>query len=376
MIIRLLPFLLLLPLAPWPLSARGPQAPPAAPAAVSQPAPAGATARPLNVILIVADDLYWKIGAYGHAPVRTPHLDRLAARGRRFDAAYNQYPLCNPSRTSLMTGWRPERTRVWGNADPPRPLIGSAVPLQELFAARGYYTARVGKIFHGPFETQFRWDLSEDPPELPAGVVSDDEEFSARIIPTAGDDAGEPDGRTARRAAQVIEQNRERPFFVAVGFLRPHGPWMAPRRYFDMYPPAQVTLPAPPRADLDDVPRVALKRGAEPDIPAGRSREALAAYYACITFMDAQLGVVLDTLDRLSLWDSTVVVFVSDHGIQRGEHGLWRKNVLFEESARVPLIVAAPQVRRPGTAAAGLVELIDVYPTVADLAGVPPPSPL
>lgn len=355
---------------------------PGPPSAVSQPAPPAAVSQPAlvaprkNVVLVVADDLYWKIGAYGHPEVRTPNLERLAARGRRFDAAYNQYPLCNPSRTSLMTGWRPERTHVWGNAEPPRPKLEDAVPLQEHFKAQGYFTARLGKIFHGPFETQFKWDLAEDAPDMPEADIGDDETFAARLIPTDRDDAGEPDGQSARRAAQVIEDNRQRPFFVAVGFLRPHGPWMAPRRYFDMYPPGTMTLPPLVPGDLDDVPRVAWKRGAEPPIPASRRKEALAAYYACVTFMDAQLGVILDTLDRLALWDTTVVVFVSDHGIQRGEHGMWRKNVLFEESAKVPLVVAAPQVRQPGVSTAGLVEMVDVYPTVADLAGLPLSAPV
>jgi uncharacterized sulfatase len=211
---------------------------------------------------------------------------------------------------------------------------------------------------------------------MPEEAVADDEAFEARIIRSDREDAGEPDGRTARRAAQVIEEHRQGPFFVAVGFVRPHGPWMAPRRYFDLYPPAQVKLPPQDAHDLDDVPRVALKRGAEPDIPAGRRNEALAAYYACVTFADAQLGVLLDTLDRLALWDDTIVVFTSDHGIQRGEHGLWRKNVLFEESARVPLIVAAPGVRQPGTPAGSPVELVDLYPTLVDLAGLPAPAPL
>ena len=368
MIPRRLLFTSTLALASWTPSAQQP----AVPAAVSMPAPATR----LNVVLIVADDLYWKIGLYGHPEVRTPNLERLAARGRRFDAAYAQYPLCNASRTSFMTGWRPERTRVWGNADPPRPNLKGAVPLQELFQAQGYFTARLGKIYHGPFETQFRWDLAEDAPDLPEENVADDEAFEARVIRTDRGDADEPDGHTARRAARVIEESRDKPFFVAVGFVRPHGPWMAPRRYFDLYPPASVKLPPQVATDLDDVPRVALKRGAEPTIPRSKRQEALGAYYACVSFVDAQVGVLVDTLDRLALWDRTVVVFVSDNGIQRGEHGLWRKNVLFEESARVPLIVAAPQVVRPGMPSASLVELVDVYPTVADLAGVPAPAPL
>jgi uncharacterized sulfatase len=363
--------LFLLPALAFPQGTASVQAP-VPPAAVSAPAPATR----LNVVFIVADDLYWKIGLYGHPAVRTPNLERLAARGRRFDAAYAQYTLCNASRTSFMTGWRPERTRVWGNADPPRAHLAGAVPLQELFKAQGYFTARLGKVYHGPFETQFQWDLAEDAPDLPEEEVGDDEAFEARVIRTDRDDAAEPDGHTARRAAQVIEQNQGRPFFVAVGFVRPHGPWMAPRRYFDLYPPAGVKLPPQAEADLDDVPRVALKRGAEPSIPRAKRPEALAAYYACVSFMDAQVGVLVDTLDRLALWDRTVVVFLSDHGIQRGEHGLWRKNMLFEESARVPLIVAAPQVARPGTSSPGLVELVDVYPTVADLAGLPVRSPL
>jgi uncharacterized sulfatase len=350
--------------------------PPAVPSPLSLPAASASPPGRLNVVFIVADDLYWKIGLYGHSEVRTPNLERLAARGRRFDAAYAQYPLCNASRTSLLSGWRPERTRVWGNADPPRPNLRGAVPMQEHFQAQGYFTARLGKIYHGPFETQFRWDLAEDAPDLPEAVVADDEAFDARVIRTDRDDAAEPDGHTARRAAEVIEENRGRPFFVAVGFVRPHGPWMAPRRYFDLYPPAGVKLPPQVKGDLDDVPRVALKRGAEPSIPVAKRQEALAAYYASVSFVDAQVGVLLDTLDRLSLWDRTVVVFLSDHGIQRGEHGLWRKNVLFEETARVPLVVAAPRVSRPGTPSPGLVELVDVYPTLADLAGVPVPAGL
>jgi len=355
------------------------QAPPAPPAAVSVPVPVSAPAprgRPLNVLLVVVDDLYWKIGAFGHPEVKTPNMERLAARGRRFDAAYAQYPLCNPSRASFLLGRRPERTRIWGNLDPPRARLDGAVPLQEHFKAQGYFTARLGKVYHGPFEKDFLWDLAEDAPDLPEEQVADDEAFEARVIRSTRADADEPDGHSARRAAEVIAGHRERPFFVAVGFVRPHGPWMAPQSYFDLYPPAGVTLPPQDAHDLDDVPRAALKRGAEPQIPPARRREALAAYYACVSFVDAQLGVVLDALDRLALWDDTVVVFLSDHGIQRGEHGLWRKNMLFEESARVPLIVAAPQVVRPGIPTAALAELVDVYPTLADLAGVPAPAGL
>jgi len=361
------------PAAGRPQGAPAPPLPVSVPAGVSAPAPRG---RPLNVLLVVADDLYWKIGAFGHPEVRTPNLERLAARGRRFDAAYAQYPLCNPSRTSFLLGRRPERTRIWSNLDPPRAHLDGAVPLQEHFQAQGYFTARLGKVYHGPFEKDFRWDLAEDAPDLPEEQIADDEAFEARILPSRRDDAGEPDGHSARRAVEVLEAHRGGPFFVAVGFVRPHGPWMAPQRYFDLYPPPSVKLPPLFPKDLDDVPRAALKRGAEPQILPSQRKAALAAYYACVTFMDAQLGLLLDALDRLSLWDDTVVVLLSDHGIQRGEHGLWRKNMLFEESARVPLIVAAPQVAARGVPSDALAELVDVYPTLVDLTGVPAPAGL
>jgi iduronate 2-sulfatase len=329
-----------------------------------------------NVLLVVFDDLYYKIGVeYG---VATPNLDRLARRGRRFDRAYTQYPLCNPSRVSFMTGWRPERTRVWTNADPPKATMAEAVPLQEHFQKNGYRTARFGKIYHTPFEDQFRWDVTLDAAEedAPTNKEGEEEDFPAQRWATDRGDNDEPDGRSARRAAKLIEETAGKPFFVAVGFLRPHGPWIAPKQYFDRYPPAKVNLPLERPRDLDDVPRVALKRGAEPEIPKQKRREVLAAYQACVTFADAQLGVLLDTLDKQRLWDSTIVVALSDNGIERGEHGLWRKNILFEESARVPLIVVAPHGNRPGEASTSLVELLDLYPTLVALAGLDAPSGL
>ena len=346
-------------------------------------APARAPRR--NALLILVDDLNTRVGAWG-APVKTPAIDRLAARGVRFDRAYVQVAMCSPSRVSMMTGWRPERTGVWMNVDPPRPE--GAVPLQEHFAAHGAVTAAVGKVLH--FPEDFRWDVREEHPE----VV--EEEHEGRAIGTGGADLWErasgtdidqPDGRRARRAAALLERYRRRPFFLAVGFVRPHVRWIAPARYFGLYPPEAI-VPVPfPADDLADVPAIAVKTRPQPlpGLPlVGREppglvpdpalrRQAMAAYQACVSFADAQVGVLLDALDRLDLWKDTVVVLTGDNGFHLGEHGgLLRKDTLFEEALRVPLIVAAPGLVPEGLVARAPTEVLDVYPTLVELAGLPP----
>ena len=209
-------------------------------ASVACSAPARSPASP-NVLLVLADDLSFHIGLYGGA-ARTPNLERLARRGRRFDRAYCQYPLCSPSRTSLLTGWRPEKTQVWGNLRPPRELLAGATPLQEHFEAHGYFTARVGKVYHSRFEDEFRWsaviDTYDEVPEDGTG---------ASWGPSGRRDEEEPDGRAARRAVDLLEERRAKPFFIAVGFLKPHDPWIVPEEYFRMYPPETVEPPAVPK---------------------------------------------------------------------------------------------------------------------------------
>jgi uncharacterized sulfatase len=356
------------------------------------PAPAQATrggAPRRNVLLVLVDDLNTRVGAWG-APVRTPSIDRLAARGVRFDRAYVQVAMCSPSRASIFTGWRPERTSVWTNVDGPRPE--AAVPIQEHFAAHGAVTASVGKVMH--FPERFRWDVRDEHPE---GADEDDEEragAAARREPwtkASGTDADQPDGRRARRAAALLERYGRRPFFMALGLVRPHVRWIAPARYFGLYPPESIApVPFPPD-DLADVPAIAVKTrpqalpglpllGREPPglttDPAYR-RQAIAAYQACVTFADAQVGVVLDALDRLDLWKDTVVVLAGDNGFHLGEHGgLLRKDTLFEEALRVPLVVAAPGLARPGSVVRAPVELLDLYPTIVELAGLPAPDGL
>ena len=316
-----------------------------------------------NVLLVILDDMSYRVGLYGYQ-AGTPNLERLARRGRRFDRAYCQYPLCSPSRTSLLTGWSPEKTRVWGNLGSPRASVAGATPLNEHFRANGYFTARLGKIYHSRFEREFSWDLAEDSPSGEEGGGE-----SALWSATDNADADEPDGRLARRAAALIEQKKDVPFFIGVGFDKPHSPWIAPRRYFDLYPPKKAGVPAEP-PPWDGITR-RIRAGAALDVPPEKRGEARAAYAAAVTFADAQVGVMLDALDRLGLWERTVVVVVGDNGLHVGEHGIWGKMTLFEESARVPMMVAAPGLARPGEPTAAIVELLDLYPTLVELASLP-----
>jgi uncharacterized sulfatase len=293
--------------------------------------------------------------------------------------------MCNPSRVSLLTGWRPERTGVWQNEDPPRPR--GARPLQELFAAHGAFTVSVGKVYHSPAD--FRWDLREEHPEVveerdPAAAG---EGMSGLWVKAPGGDLDQPDGRRARRAAAVVLKRRSRPLFLALGIVRPHLRWVVPERYFGLYPPEGVALPVFPERDLADVPAIAVKTQAQPlpglpligreppglGLPPDLLRQAIAAYQASVSFADAQVGRVLDALDRGDRWKDTVVVLVGDNGFHLGEHaGLLRKDTLFEEALRVPLVVAAPGLKRPGAVVETPVELLDVYPTIVELAGLPP----
>jgi iduronate 2-sulfatase len=345
--------------------------------------PTAADAPRRNVLFVILDDLNTRVGAWG-APVQTPSIDRLAARGVRFDRAYVSVAMCSPSRVSIFTGWRPERTGVWTNVDAPRPP--GAVPLQEHFGAHGAVTAAVGKVLH--FPERFRWDVREQHPE---GAEEDDEDragAAARREPwtrASGTDLDQPDGRRVRRAAALLERYRRRPFFMAVGLVRPHVRWIAPARYFGLYPPESIALVPYPADDLADVPAIAIKTRPQPlpGLPLlgreppgvtadpGFRRQAIAAYQACVSFADAQVGVLLDTLDRLGLWQDTVVVLIGDNGFHLGEHGgLFRKDTLFEEALHVPLVVAAPGLPA-GAVVRAPVELLDLYPTIVELAGLP-----
>jgi iduronate 2-sulfatase len=328
-----------------------------------------------NVLLIVVDDLGPRLGCYGSAAVRSPNIDALARRGVRFDRAYCQYPFCNPSRTSFLSGRRPETTRIFDNCTSPRANIGGLTLWPEYFQQNGYFTVRVGKVAHQRFEDAVMWDVSEDFETSGGGTrCAKDGNGPMRWRATKRRDEEEPDGKVARRVVQLLEQNKDRKFFVAAGFRKPHLPLVAPKRYFDMYPSDSIALPNVLASDLADVPEVALTRNRKNEaMTDSEKRKAIAAYYACTTFVDAQVGLILDALDRLGLADDTIVVFFGDHGFQLGEHGLWGKNTLFEESTRIPLIVSIPG-KAAGAVATQLVEAVDLYPTLSELCGLPAPQ--
>jgi uncharacterized sulfatase len=356
-------------------------------------APVAAQDKPrLNVLYIVSDDLNNQLGCYGDATVKSPRIDELAARGVRFDRAYCQYPLCNPSRASFLTGLRPDQTGVLENATQFRKNIPDTVTLPQIFQRAGYYVARVGKLYHYGVPGQIGTDGLDDPPSWmakfnPRGRDKDDEPKIFSLTPgqfggtpswlsADGTDEEQTDGIGAAMAIKVLEENKDRPFFLACGFYRPHTPYVAPHKYFDMYPREKLPLAEQQAGDLDDIPPAALQSRRR-DMDERLTREARQAYFASITFMDQQVGKLLDALDRLKLADRTIVVFHSDHGYHTGEHdGMWQKQSLFEQSARVPLIIAAPGNKAAGKPAAGCVELIDVYPTLADLCGLTAPAEL
>lgn len=354
----------------------------------------------MNVLLIVSDDLTNNaLGCYGSPLGRSPHIDRLAARGVRFDRAYCQFPLCNPSRASFMTGLRPDHTRVYENATHFRKNIPDVQTLPQTFRKAGYFVARVGKIYHYGVPGQIGTnglddDASWDKVINPRGRDKDDEDRdliftlnpkasgSARYGGTLswyasdGSDEEQTDGKIATEIIQLMTANKDRPFFLACGFFRPHTPFVAPKKYFALFPPEKFTLPMvpPDLRQIHPAPAFASAQKVQDTMTDAQRREALQAYYAATSFMDAQVGRVLDALQRLDLASRTIVVFLSDHGYHLGEHGLWQKMSLFENSARVPLIISDPRVKGNGKSCARTVELTDLHATLADLAGLPAPK--
>lgn len=340
-----------------------------------------------NVLFIATDDMNNALACYGHPVVKTPNIDRLVTRGVRFDRAYTQFPLCSPSRSSLMTGMGPDTTQVYNLVKHFRSTLPDVVTMSQCFQKNGYFTARVGKIYHYGNPGQIGTDGLDDAPSWnqrinPKGVDKTEEEPKLTIhtperkglgstigfyASPAPDDA-HTDGMVAAETIKLLEQNRDKPFFLAAGFYRPHCPYIAPKKYFDLYPVDKIepipyhdgeNLIAPPWAYFTTPPNWNMTRR--------QQQEALQAYYASISLVDANVGKLLDTLDRLKLTENTVVVFWSDHGYGVGEHGQWMKQTLFEASTRVPMVMAGPGVTAKGKGCPRTVELLDLYPTLADL---------
>jgi uncharacterized sulfatase len=344
-----------------------------------------------NVLLIISDDLNNQLGCYGRADAVTPNIDRLASEGVRFDRAYCQFPLCNPSRASFMTGRRPDTTRVYENRTNFRAALPEVLTMPQLFRKAGYFAARVGKIYHYGVPAQIgtdgaddkaSWDLAINPKgrdktdeHLVVQYTGPKGQLGAAIsfLAAEGTDEEQTDGLIAGETIKLLEQNKDRPFFLACGFFRPHVPCVAPKKYFDMHPRDGQRLPDEPAGHMDAVPPIAaVVKPAHYGLPPEKCVEFLQSFHASISFADSQVGRVLAALDRLGLREKTIVVFQSDHGWLLGEHGQWQKMSLFEESARVPLIIRAPGAPGNGSACGRTVELIDVCATVADLCGIDP----
>ena len=350
-----------------------------------------------NVLFIAVDDLASTLGCYGDLVAETPHIDRLAATGVRFDRAYNQLPLCNPTRASIMTGLRPDQIKVYDLDRHFRDEVPDVVTLSQAFQQAGYFAARVGKIYHYNVPASIGTDGFDDPPSWNLTVnpkgrdkAEEDKIFNAephRKISAAlswlaadGADDEQTDGMIATEAIKLMREKRDQPFFLGVGFFRPHTPYVAPKKYFDLYPIEEIRLPYAPDGDRDDIPTAAFAHNCPVphyNLDKPLLLRATQAYYACVSFIDAQVGRLLDELDRLGIADNTIVVFWSDHGYHLGEHnGIWQKRTLFEQGARAPLIIRAPARAGNGTPSPRIVEFIDIYPTLTKLAGIGSPHHL
>jgi uncharacterized sulfatase len=363
-------------------------------AGVMAPASAQPARRQPNVLLIMADDLNTDMAAFGHPLVKTPNLDRLARRSVRFDRAYTQFPLCSPSRVSMLTGLRPDTTGVEDLQTDFRKLHPDVVTLPQMFQRSGYTAVRVGKIYHYGNPGQIGTSGLDDPKSWdlvvnPRGIDKDEETKLTNYTPARGlgsslsfyaspaPDEEHTDGKVAAETIALLEKHKDRPFFIGAGFYRPHCPYIAPQKYFALYPLDRI--PAPPQFPeaAAQVPEAAwFTTPPNWGIDAQKQREVIRAYYASISFLDAQVGRVLDALDRLGLADNTIVIFMSDHGYFLGERGQWMKQSLFERSARTPMMLAGPGVTARGRASKRVVELLDLYPTLAELAGITPPPGL
>jgi iduronate 2-sulfatase len=339
-----------------------------------------------NVLFIVVDDLNNSLGCYGHSLVKSPNIDALAERGIRFDSAYCQFTVCNPSRTSFLTGLRPDSTGIFNNTTPFRSKLPDAVTLPQLFRRNGYFTARVGKVFHSMrnMGDPKSWDITSDPKGTPLGKKGQGRNLTngrvkwCRWLAAEGNDQDQADGQVAAEAVRFLEQHHKDPFFIAVGFHKPHDPFIAPKRYFDLYPLDRLRPPEDPPDRSTDLPQ-AIGSGWKKDFDRFTDRERrefMRAYYAGISFMDAQVGKIIAAMDRLKLWDNTIVVFFSDHGYHLGQRGWWNKNTVFELSARAPLILVTPQMEKRGNSCSSIVEFIDIYPTLADFCELPAPANL
>lgn len=345
----------------------------------------GQLARP-NVLFVAVDDLNHHLGCYGHPQVKTPHIDRLASRGVRFDRSYCQYPVCNPSRSSTLTGLRPDTTRVTNNTTSLLEQLPGVMTLPHWFRQHGYHTAGIGKTFHdGPkFGDPAAYEVEEHFAPTAEGRQGERRNLTGDRVKwcwwmaAEGGDLAQPDGQNAAKAIELMRTWRDEPWFIALGFHKPHDPFIAPKAYFDLYPLESITPPEPPADRSPELPQALPGGGLLKEFGQfglQEKREFTRAYWAGISYMDACLGRVLDELERSGQRERTMILFYSDHGYHLGDRGWWNKVTLFELCANAPVIAAGPGLAT-GRSTTSMIEFIDFFPTLTDLCGLPSPAGL
>lgn len=332
-----------------------------------------------NVLFIPIDDMNdWVTHLGGHPQSVTPHLDRLAQRGVTFTSAHCVAPACNPSRVALLTGMRPSTTGVYLNSHPWRPVLPDAVTLPRHFKDHGYYVAGFGKVYHGRYPDPEDWHLWGGPPfrHAPHRLLNDGGVGGIRFGALDNADEDMPDYENVSRAIEQIQRDHDAPWFIACGLVKPHMAFSVPKKYFDRFPLDSIQLPEVSGDDLADIPTAGLKM-AKPEgdhakiIESGRWKEAIQAYLATIHFADTQVGRLIDALDASPFKDNTIICLWSDHGWHLGEKQHWRKFALWEEATKAPMIWIVPGITRPEQVCARPVDYLNIYPTLADLCGLP-----
>lgn len=330
-----------------------------------------------NVVFVVVDDLNTTLGCYDHPVVKTPNIDLLATNGIKFNNAYCNYAVCGPSRSSFLTGLKPQSINILNNSKPLLSELGDRITLPYLFKLNGYDTYSIGKVFHkndpGHLDEK-AWKEVYKFHEKPTGAKGETHDMSQGQLSwcywraAEGEDEDQEDGQNAKKAVEIIKQKHEKPFFLALGLSKPHDPFVAPKKYFDLYrlencnpptlpegwkPPVKYTLPGEAKV---------FRQFSEQD-----KKEFLRSYYACTSFMDAQLGKVIRALEESGQLKNTLIVFFGDHGYHLGEHDWWNKVTVYERGTRAPFIISGNDIKQKGASTNAMIEFIDIYPTLAEV---------
>ena len=336
----------------------------------------GIVSKDENVLFIIVDDLNTTLKCYNHHLVKTPNIDRLAARGVIFKHAYCNFSVSNPSRSSMLTGLKPETTTILNNQVPIKTILGNRITLPALFRENGFYTMSLGKVFNGQGDHNDpdAWDEIYEFGTTELGKKGEGRNITGGALQwcdwkaAEGSDADQPDGQIAAKAVELIKNKRDKPFFLAVGFHKPHDPFVAPKKYFDMYPIDQCNPPVLPDSWAPPYPHTLPQETKVFNLFTDQDkREFLRSYYACVTFMDAQVGKILDALEETKLIDNTLIIFMGDNGYHLGEHNWWNKVTIYEKGTNVPLIISGQVTTERGVISNAIVELLDIYPTLASL---------